>query len=120
MGKSLQRITTSQCHSNPSPKIIDSSYVVLVINSTDYVIQRVSVSGGPWADTQAIGRTCNSADYDACALGGKWRELCSIRPGQNVSIKVGYQKNSQWWEIDWNEFYADPQYAGGIIQMDSG
>src|ERR1700680_532648 len=115
MGKSLQRITASQSGSNPSPKTIDSSYVVLLINSTDYLIQRVSVSGGPWIDTPAIARTCSSADYDACASAGKWRELCSIRPGGNVSIKVGYQKNGQWWETGWDEFFADPQYAGGII-----
>jgi len=120
MGKSLQRITTGQSRITATPKFIESSYIVLLINSTDFVIEKVSVSGGPWAATQAIGKTCGSMDYDICATAGRWRELCSVSAGQNVTIKVGYQKNGRWWETSWDAFYADPQFAGGIIHMDRG
>lgn len=102
----------------------ENQYAVMIINSTDYVIQKMRINStkpeDPWTPTQSIGRTCGSTDYNACYAQKAWRELCYLNPGSTNRIEVSYQKSGQWWVTGWDTFYADPQYGGGVIQMDHG
>lgn len=98
----------------------EGTYAIMLINCTDYVVQRMRLNStnenDPWTPTQAIGRTCNS-DPNTCYNQQAWRELCYVTPGTTFTIQLGYQKNGQWWEATYAPYYADPNYAGGVIAL---
>lgn len=92
-------------------------YVVLVVNSTDHVIRMVRINKGAWSATPLIGRTCDRDDWNYCVDKRAYKPLCTVNCGSNVQIDVAWKRADQWYWTYWDSFYADCNYAGGVIWL---
>lgn len=95
-----------------------NGYVVMLINSTDYVVKQVSINNSPFVPTMNIGRTCSSTDYHNCASNGKYAPLTTVNCGGLIQVTVRLVgPDGKWYRTSWDPFNANCGQRGGIIQL---
>jgi hypothetical protein len=103
----------------PDPQAKANTYLVLLINSTDFHVRKARVNGGAWFPTQDIGRTCNSNDYNTCFDRQAWQPLMTVGCGESIQVTVAWPNSSGGYDgATWDPFTADcSQYSGGVLQL---